>query len=150
MYCSSCGTRFQSELIYCNRCGKRVKRDDGEANKVATTLSQVLGAICGFGIIGFVLVILILVNNGVTQSSLARIAFFYFAALFGICALIMQQISALSKNAPATKEAVSSNMPQPAYLKPVTTAQLIENGGRPISITEHATRTLDEIQVLRK
>ena len=36
MYCSDCGTKLESELNYCNRCGNRVPK--GEAMSVAENL----------------------------------------------------------------------------------------------------------------
>ena len=148
MFCSGCGTQIQSGLNFCNRCGIRVPRSDAETNSVAANLSQSMGYIGGFGMFGFIFVILILVKNGVDRNALVLISLLYFAALFGICFLVIRQISASSKKSP--EKEIASNEPRPAYLRPVTTAQLPEPGDHPISITEHTTRTLDEVMIERK
>ena len=145
MYCSGCGTQIQTGLNYCNRCGNRVPRSDSETNSIASNLSQSLGYIGGFGMFGFIFVILILVKNGVDKNALIPISFFYFAALFGICFLVIRQIFAYSKKS-SDKES-APNEQQPDYLRPVATAQLTEPGEQPISVTEHTTRTLDKVPV---
>ena len=38
----------------------------------------------------------VLVKNGVTERALVPIAFFYLAALFGICFLLIQQVKSLA------------------------------------------------------
>jgi hypothetical protein len=149
MYCPNCGNQLNSDLIYCNQCGKRLSAASDETNNVATTLSQVLGALAVFGIIGFVFVMWILVYNGVTQSPLVGVTFFYFAGLFSISFLLMRQVSALLKKPPATTKAAPPDEQQPGYLKPVTTAQLPVPGELPISVTEHTTRTLSRVPVER-
>jgi len=107
-----------------------------------------MGYIGGFGMFGFIFVILILVKNGVDRNALIPISFFYLAALFGICFLIVRQISASSKK--SSEKETASNEHQPAYLRPVTTAQLRETIDQPVSVTEHTTRTLDEVVIERK
>ena len=65
MFRSGCGTQIQTGLNYCNRCGSRAPRSDSETNSIAVNLSQSMGYIGGFGMFGFLFVILILVKNGV-------------------------------------------------------------------------------------
>lgn len=149
MYCSSCGAQIQSELNYCNRCGNRVPRNDVEMSSVASNLSQSISYTGGFGMLGFIFVILILVKNGVDKGALIPISFFYFAALFGICFLVIRQISAFSKKDTSTIKPEIS-VAEPTYLGPVSTAQLEARGEPPISVTEHTTRTLDEVGVERR
>lgn len=96
----------------------------------------------------FIFVVLVLVKNGVEANVLVLISFLYLTALFAIGFFVLRQISALSKKAPVENE--QSEREQPAYLRPATTAQLPEPGDQPISVTEHTTRTLDEVLVERK
>lgn len=148
MYCSGCGTQIQTGLNYCSRCGRRVVDENQEANSLAKSLTGSLGYIGGFGFFGFIFVILALTKNGVDGGKIIPIAFFYFAALFGICYMILRQSNILAKG----PKAGYSGQPQAeerAYLKPVTTAQLNEPAERPASVTEHTTRTLDHVPIER-
>lgn len=150
MYCSSCGSQIQSELNYCNRCGAKVSGADPVLQKsVADNLSGAVGYIGGFGLLAFVFVVYLVLRNGGEIRALIPISFFYLATVFGICYLLLRQVSELTgKSHPR-----AINPPetvQPAYLKPVTTAQLEESRQPPISVTENTTRTLDEVLIERK
>lgn len=148
MYCSECGSQIKSELNYCNRCGARVGRMEKEDRSLSTGLSNSLGAIGVFGLIGFIFVVMVLVKNGVTGNSLAAISFFYLATLFGICVMILQQLKMLPKK--STRQDFQNNF-QPPRLDAANTAQLEESKQTPISsVTEHTTRTLDEVLIERK
>jgi membrane-bound ClpP family serine protease len=153
MYCSGCGNQIEFELNYCSRCGKRVSEGDSETASIAESLSSSLGYVGGGGFIAFIFVALVLVKNGISGSQLIPITFFYFAALFGICFLILRQTQFFGHKKTSRQHADASepNLETPAYLRPVTTAQLRESGERGIgSVTEHTTKTLDEFLVERK
>src|SRR5687768_16728613 len=101
MYCSGCGTQIQAGLNYCSRCGRRVVDEDQVSDALAKSLNGSLGYIGGFGFFGFIFVVLVLTKNGVSGGQIVPIAFFYFAALFGICYMILRQSSILSKGTKA-------------------------------------------------
>ncbi len=149
MYCSGCGTQIQSGLNYCSRCGRRVAEDlkDGGLN---ATPSVVAAITAGAGFLGFVLVVRILSKAGMPGNQIIPIAFFYCAALFGICSMILRQTQLSSKKDRQTER---NDLPveneSAAYLRPVTTAQLGMASEIPASVTEHTTRTLDEVKVER-
>lgn len=150
MFCSGCGTQLQPDLNYCNRCGRRVA-PDSENTSIAANLSSSLGYIGGFGFLSFIFVALVLVKNGVPGNQIIPIAFFYFAALFGICFLIFRQTQIFSKfprkHGPAEAGETGE---QAAYLRPATTAQLYAATNSPASVTEHTTQTLENVAVERK
>ena len=151
MYCSGCGTQIQSELNYCNRCGKRVSESDSETASVAESLSSTLGYVGSAGFIAYIFVVLVLVKNGVPGNTLVPITFFYFAALFGICFLILRQTEFFAGKKWSPNRADAAEAKTAAYLQPVTTAQLRESQEHGIgSVTEHTTRTLDEVLIERK
>ena len=151
MYCSGCGTQIQSELNYCNRCGKRVSEGDSETASVAESLSSTLGYVGSAGFIGYIFVVLVLVKNGVPGNVLVPITFFYFAALFGICFLMLRQTEFFAGKKTPLKRAEATDARTPAYLQPVTTAQLRESQEQGIgSVTEHTTKTLDEVLIQRR
>ncbi|HEX8736436.1 MAG TPA: hypothetical protein VF721_13995, partial [Pyrinomonadaceae bacterium] len=75
MYCSNCGSRIIAELNYCSRCGAKVAKIEAETQKsVAENLSSSLAYIGGFGLIGFIFVVFVLVQNRVDNYALGAIA----------------------------------------------------------------------------
>jgi hypothetical protein len=104
----------------------------------------VAGNTAGVGFVAFIFVMLVLVLNGVVGSNIVGVTFFYFLFLFLLCFMFLRQ-----------SRYAASFEPQPAvesgqfYAKPVTTAQLPEAMDTPASVTEHTTRTLDQVRVDR-
>lgn len=150
MYCSACGSRIQTELNYCNRCGAKVSGGDPAIRKtVAENLSSAIGYIGGFGLLAFIFVVYLVLRSGNETRILIPVSLFYLAALFGICFLILRQISELTGKSHARRQENVHDTAEPAYLKPVTTAQLGESTIEPASVTEQTTRTLDEVLIKR-
>ncbi|MBC7898939.1 MAG: hypothetical protein H7070_02700 [Saprospiraceae bacterium] len=120
-----------------------------DAASVAENFSQAVPYIGGFGLLAFIVVVLSLLKKGAEMNALVPISFFYLATLFGICYLLISRAVSLSqkRKVETTDPGIAS---QPAYLRPVTTAQLEEPGDMPISVTEHTTKTLDKVLVERK
>jgi uncharacterized membrane protein YvbJ len=153
VFCSNCGSRINTELNFCSRCGTKVVKNDSETQKsVSENLSSSLGYIGGFGLIGFIFVALVLVRNNVPVRALMAISLFYLGALFGICYLILQQI-AVASSAGKSSAPVSDfrNNFQPEQLNPANTAQLESPREEPagVSVTENTTKTLDEVLLKR-
>lgn len=147
MYCSNCGTQIQPELNYCSRCGARVGRAEPEARtSVASNLSSSLGYIGGFGLIGFIVVLSILLKRNVDPAALTMILLMYLGTLLGICFMILRQLKT-EKSAPALPAAEFQNDYQTGRLPAADTAQLEEPKQQPVSsVTDHTTRTLDKIE----
>jgi hypothetical protein len=151
MFCQACGSQIQADLNFCNRCGAKVAGPDPAIQKsVAENLSSAMGYIGGFGLIAFIFVVYLVVRSGADAKVLIPISFFYLATLFGICFLTLRQIAELTGKSHGRRESRVHDTAQPAYLKPVTTAQLDEPRDLPISVTENTTRTLDEVMIERK
>ncbi len=152
MYCSGCGNQIEFELNYCNRCGKRVNEGGSENASIAESLSSSLGYVGGGGFIAFIFVAMVLVKNGIPGNQLIPITFLYFAALFGICFLILRQTQFFSRKNGSRQlaESADADIIAPEYLRPPNTAQLVEPPDAGIrSVTEHTTRTLDRVPVER-
>lgn len=152
MFCANCGSQIKTELNYCNRCGAKVSNPDAETQKsIAENLSSAVSYTGGFGFVGFIFVVLILVKNGMGDKALIPIAFFYLAALFGICFLIIHQIKNLAgKPSPKQVESYGNFQSTEQQLNPANTAQLEsprEHVGA--SVTENTTRTFDEVLLKR-
>lgn len=147
MYCSGCGTEIQAGLNYCSRCGRRIAETQKPFVSARTNPLVVAGQTAGVGFIAFIFVMLVLVRYGVPGNNIIPIAFFYFAALFGLCAMFLKYGSA-QRGARDVENAAESA--ERAYLRPVTTAQLEEPREFPAaSVTDHTTRTLEEAPLKR-
>ena len=144
MFCSGCGSQIQPGLSYCSRCGKRVQENNKPPSSPIARSLTVAGQTAGVGFAGFIFVLLVLVLNGVVNSNVVGVTFFYFLGLFLICYMFMRQGRLAAKYEPRELPAAEQ-----LYVKPVTTAQLPEPTERPASVTEHTTRTLDHITVDR-
>jgi len=144
MFCSGCGSQIQPGLSYCSRCGKRVQENNKPPSSPIARSLTVAGQTAGVGFAGFIFVLLVLVLNGVVNSNVVGVTFFYFLGLFLICYMFMRQGRLAAKYEPRELPATEQ-----IYIKPVTTAQLPEPTERPASVTEHTTRTLDHITVDR-
>ena len=145
MYCSNCGSQINLELNYCSRCGTKVLKADSKAqSSVSENLASSLGYIGGFGLLGFIFVALALVKNGVPEKALMLVSFFYLAALFGVCFLIVQQIRNFSGKSSAVTTDFQSDI-QINRIGAANTAQLEESKQTPISVTENTTRNFEKI-----
>lgn len=149
MYCSGCGTQLQADLNYCNRCGNRVA---GESDRmsVAKNLSGSMGYIPGVGFFSYIFVIIGLVKNGVPGDLLALITFFYFAALFAICFLVVRQSAALSRSNRQDRPALPDEAAS-GYSAPRPTTSRLRELHEPAasSVIDETTRTLDEVRIER-
>ncbi|MGB7208909.1 MAG: hypothetical protein WBD27_09645 [Pyrinomonadaceae bacterium] len=120
------------------------------ADSVADNMSQGVSYVGGFGLIAYIFVMLVLVKSNVETDALIKISFLYLAALFGMVFLMIRQSALFTKKNVVNRTEVDDQQPA-AYLRPATTAQLSEPANTGIgSVTEHTTKTLDEVFVERK
>jgi hypothetical protein len=140
MFCAGCGTQIQPGLNYCSRCGRRVA-EDAKAG-VGHNPRLIAAYTTGVGFVSYIIVVRLLSKGGLPPDIFLPITFFYFAALFGICFLILRQPQAAARNDKASELPVSKEQPQ---FRPVITAQLNEGFHEPASVTDHTTRTLDKM-----
>jgi hypothetical protein len=147
MFCAGCGTQILEGLNYCSRCGRRVAESNISQTSLASNLTTAAGYVGSAGFLGFLFVVLVFSKSGMPSNQLIPIAFFYFASLFGICYLILRQASIFAgKQDLVEPRSHGEKSADPTYLRPTTTAQLEEPRDPGIgSITEHTTRTLDEV-----
>jgi hypothetical protein len=144
MFCSGCGTEIGAGLNYCNRCGNRVAGDEKSA--VAENLSSALGYIGGFGLLGFIAAIYLMMRSPIiAPGTIMIVSFLYLATLFGICFLILRQTAPFTVGRAPRRAGGDGGTGSPAYLSPATTAQLTEPNEPFISVTEHTTKTLDKV-----
>lgn len=135
MFCSGCGTQIQPGLNYCSRCGRRVAVDE-KPGRHRTNPLVIAGNTAGVGFVAYIFVLLMLTKNGAAPNIFIPLTFFYFAALFGICIMILQY--------GRPREIDEKPAEEPEYLRPATTAQLEESREFGIgSVTDATTRALD-------
>ncbi|MEQ1765667.1 MAG: hypothetical protein ABL984_21240 [Pyrinomonadaceae bacterium] len=107
--------------------------------------------IAGVGFFMFMLVIRALTRSELPPGLFVPISFFYFASLFGICFMVLRYGSKTHMEPKSEKTFDTGELATPAYLSPVTTAQLEEARSFGIgSVTDRTTRTLDEVTIERK
>lgn len=146
MYCSGCGTQILEGLNYCSRCGRRTQELDPHRRSLASNLTMSIAWIGGGGFFFFIFIVGIFAKYGLAMNQLIPVAFFYFAALFGICYLVLRQAGIMAGGERSLKGDPSDEQIPPNYLRPVSTAQLNEPRDVGISsVTEHTTRTLDHV-----
>ncbi len=146
MYCSTCGSEIKAELNYCNRCGAKVdkleKIGGGDNSRASSYLSITTGFV-GLGGLGLTLgLIVILLDNGVIPPVIVMLTLAFLSAVFGICFLMIQQISSMTKTNSGERTDEKTN---PAQLGVVVNPIQLEEYRQPAtSVTETTTRTLDK------
>jgi hypothetical protein len=153
MYCSTCGNQIADHLNYCNSCGTRIEKNPlVVSNSSSTYLARSLPIVGGFGFLGFIAVLKILLDNPrLDASAVVFILVAYLIALFLICAMMIGHIWKHSGDIRVKPQEprLPNDYVSPASFRSATTAQLEEAREPAISVTEHTTRTLDEVP-LRK
>lgn len=154
MYCQSCGNQINDELSFCNRCGNRVagneliKQTDSTASLVKN-LSIATGLVGVVGLGGLIGLIAILAGNAGNRAApelIVIISILFLLTTFGICFLLIRQISRLTDKMLSTKENANQK-PAPGQLNS-RIAEQIESPREPfVSVTENTTRTLDKTKV---
>lgn len=154
MYCAACGTAVNDKLNYCKNCGAKITKESEETPKsmmdnLLTSLTFV--ALGGLGIL--VGLVSVLLKNGFDHKGIMVIAFFYLAALSGICYMLLSQLPKLidAKLNQNRETPTPESYQAPAQLYARTTAQLEESRGEPVSsVVEQTTRTFDKIPLREK
>ena len=148
MYCSSCGNEITKGLNYCNSCGARIADlAKDKSSSMFENASTAIGFIGLGGLIGFIFLVRILIENRVEAPVMVIILLAFLATIFGICFLLIKQLSGKSNE---TTPNVEFQHETPKYVKPATTNQLEEASQQPASVVENTTRTLDKVPIERK
>ncbi len=153
MYCQKCGNSLPGGLKYCNSCGIRLTADvedkDGTPGKMLDNILTTLFLVVMFGMGILVGLVAVLLGSGVRTEPVVVIAIAYIAAVFGICFSLVRQVPKLID---ARLKASGYSVPEPderALLNQRTTAQLEEYRTPVSSVTDHTTRTLEQVPLRR-
>jgi len=149
MYCESCGNQIDESLNYCNSCGTQLRGETRSQKSLAFVLvgSLTVIVILGLIIVGSLLVTLL--DRVSRPEPVFVFAMVFLLVLFGVCFMIMRQVSRLIDHELKAREVPKRKGEPLVQLPPKSTAQLDEFR-EPASVTDHTTRTLDEVQVPRK
>lgn len=101
-----------------------------------------------FGLGILVGLVAVLLGNGIEPKFVTMIAIAYLAAVFGICYTLLSQVPKLI-DARLKSNIIVHETTQPQQLRPLTTAQLEEFREPAMSVTDHTTRTLEEMPLKR-
>lgn len=148
MYCERCGKSIDEELNFCKSCGAQLKKNGAAESKSLLNLlitALIVITTAGIGVLAGFLAILL--DKIPRIEPVLIFAMFYLATLFGICFMIMRQVSKLidAKLSGRYVETVNPPPHQPlVQLPPKTTAQL-EHHREPASVVDSTTRTLDKV-----
>ncbi len=151
MYCSSCGNEIKKGLNYCNSCGARIVDLEKEKSGSRTqNISTAIGFVGLGGIIGFIFLVKLLLENKVQEAPLIIILLAFLATVFGISFLLIKQLSG-SSSSPKSEDDFGFQTNIPKAVKPADTNQLEEPKQKPAaSVVENTTRTLEEVPIERK
>jgi len=149
MYCSNCGGSVNEKLKYCNSCGERLTMEEdkhGTPGKMLDNILTTLFLVVMFGLGILVGLVAVLLDKNIDSGAVVMIVVVYLAAIFGICfALARQAIKLIDYRLKGWSMSAENSLPQ--QLPTPTTAQLEEYREPAMSVTEHTTRTLDNVPV---
>lgn len=153
MYCSNCGNAAASGLKYCKNCGERLSREwedkDGTPGKMLDNILTTLFLVVMFGLGILVGLVAVLLNSNIEPKIVMFISIAYLVAVFGICYTLLSQVPKLiDAKLKQTSNVQYAAAEEPQYLRPAATNELGEYH-EPASVTEHTTRTLDEVSAKR-
>ncbi len=153
MFCPNCGKTVNEKLKYCNGCGERLSKEieidkDGTPGKMLDNILTALFLVVMFGLGILVGLVAVLLGNNVEPKFVMYIAITYLAAVFGICYTLLSQVPKLIDAKLKSQQGSPGQLEYP-QLERVTTAQLEEYREPAMSVTEHTTKTLDQIPLRR-
>lgn len=149
MYCERCGKRIEEALNFCNACGAQLKKEDEPQKGILNTLITAV-IVIGTGGLGVLVGLLAVLLDKVPRiEPVIAFAIFYLATVFGICFMLMRQISKLIDAKLDKKETRETPAIQPLVQLPAMNTAQLEEYRQPASVVENTTRTLDEVPLRR-
>jgi hypothetical protein len=148
MYCAGCGNQIKKGLNYCNSCGARVSDPiEEKMSSITQNISTAIGFIGVGGIVAFIFLVKILLENNVAEPVMVITLLAYLATIFGICFLLIKQMAGSSEKSDRHIEFQNEVL---KAIKSADTNQLEEPKQAPASVVENTTRTLDKVPVEQK
>lgn len=154
MYCPACGNFISTGLNFCNSCGSKVKPGGEPVKKSGNPLPFLAAALCVIDVAAlfvFALMLLLFLDKNVDGKVIATVSTFYLAMLALTNIAFIRMISRLVK-VHIENNTVQSDTRPPRIFEPATPQ--IEAARQPVvpvgSVTDHTTRTLDEVLLKEK
>ncbi|HBE82281.1 MAG: zinc ribbon domain-containing protein [Blastocatellia bacterium] len=150
MYCDRCGKQIDESLNFCKSCGAQLRKGDDQTKSILGSLVSALIAVAVVGLAILVGLMAILLDKVPNPEPVFIFAIFYLATLFGICFMIMRQISKLIDRKlgdPAPLAKTSSIESVPLVQLPPKATNPLDEFQQPASVTDHTTRTLEKVPV---
>ena len=152
MYCPSCAKEVAIGLTYCNHCGHRLsgraKDDGGKSSEVKPEL--LVSAMAGVFILGLVAIAVLM--GVLKQVAGFDLPFLIATMLFSFTLMLLVEgvfIWLLLRRKKVAKEVIETNQLNEQAIKELyasLTRELSEPTFQPIpSVTEHTTRTLEQV-----
>ena len=145
MYCESCGKKIDESLNYCNGCGASLRSETRSQKGLAAFLIASLTLTSISGLVVLAILIAILVDR--VSPRIEPVFIFggvYLFILFGICFLIMRQVSRVIGHELNAKEAPKRTK-EPLVQLPQRSTNQLDEFREPASVTDQTTRTLDKV-----
>jgi len=155
MYCERCGKKIDNSLNFCNGCGAQLRKEKDKVEE-KSVFSGLLSALIAVAVVGLgVLVGFVAVLSDKVRDTGALFAFVivYLATLFGMCFLLATQLAKVIDRDHTDRgriETVTISEPERLVQLPPKSTNPLEDFNGPASVTEHTTRTLDEVPVERR
>lgn len=150
MYCSVCGKSLENHLNYCNGCGARIRDSAlmvGNSSMRPFMIAAML--IGGGGLFGFVPLLKELLRSSLDQAAIVFLLVAYLVAVFAMFSVLVGHIWKRSGDIRikgADRGADSLTGGESAGLN---TARLPEYREPVMSVTDHTTKTLDQLPLKR-
>lgn len=154
MFCPNCGQVVNQKLKYCNNCGERLSKadeidKDGTPGKMLDNILTTLFLTVMFGLGILVGLVAVLLTNNVKTELVVMIVLGYLAVIFGICLTLARQVPRLIDFKMRSWGDADEDRTAPQQLRAATTAQLEEYREPTMSVTDHTTKTLDQVPLKR-
>ena len=150
MYCSHCGSSISGDLNYCKNCGARNERMAPVPRGSAAGMMGVGSVFIGIvGLIGFYPILRELLRSPLDPPAIVILMVVYLMAVFGMFLTLVRHSRKYSVEAAAAGRDSKNDYQSPQSFRSANTAQLVEPRDQPASVTEHTTRTLDQVHVTK-
>lgn len=146
MFCSNCGKTLESHLKYCNSCGTRVEAEQPVVVRSGSPMLAIGAVVLGIvGLIGFYPIMRELLHSPIEAPAVFMTLLAYLVAVVAMFTVLIWQSRKGTTEITSKRNQTSKGFGGHAAFRGVNTAQLPEPTSRPASVTEHTTRTLDNL-----
>ena len=145
-YCSNCGKPLNGNLNYCSSSGTRVEAEKPVVMRAGSPMLGIGAVFIGIvGLIGFYPIMRELLHSPIEAPAVFLILMAYLVAVFGMFTVLIWQSRKGMTEVKAKGNRSSTGFGGHEAFRGINTAQLQEPTERPASVTEHTTRTLDQL-----